>query len=158
MRPNEYDMGLGSRKAVYRPYAQAIPGAFGIEKFDKAPCRLACPANLNVQGYVQMVKEGKYREAIEIIMQDLPLPGVLGRVCPHPCEKSCRRLEVDEAIAIRELKRIAADNVKFNDIPVPEITPRDEKVAIIGSGPAGLTAAYFLALEGYQVSVYDAME
>ena len=150
-------MGLGSRKAVYKPYAQAIPGAFGIEKYDKAPCRLACPANLNVQGYVQMVKEGKYREAIEIIMRDLPLPGVLGRVCPHPCEKSCRRLEVDEAIAIRELKRVAADHVKFKDIPVPEITPRGEKVAIIGSGPAGLTSAYFLALEGYQVSVYDAM-
>ena len=150
-------MGLGSRKAVYRPYAQAIPGAFGIEKLDKAPCRLACPANLNVQGYVQMVKEGKHREAIGIIMQDLPLPGVLGRVCPHPCEKSCRRLEVDEAIAIRELKRVAADHVKFKDIPVPEISTRDEKVAIIGSGPAGLTAAYFLGLEGYQVSVYDSM-
>ena len=110
---------------------------------------MACPANLNVQGYVQMVKEGKYREAIEIIMRDLPFPGVLGRVCPRPCEKSCRRLEVDEAIAIRELKKVAADHVKLGEIPVPEITPRDEKVAIIGSGPAGLTAAYFLALEGY---------
>ncbi len=145
------------RKAVYKPYAQAIPGAFAIEKIDTAPCRMACPANLNVQGYVAMVKMGKYREAVEIIMQDLPFPGILGRICPHRCEKSCRRLELDEAISIRELKRVAADHVDLSDIPVPEITPRNEKVAIIGSGPAGLTAAYFLALDGYQVSVYESM-
>ena len=145
------------RKAVYKPYAQAIPGAFAIEKIDTAPCRVACPANLNVQGYVAMVKMGKYREAVEIIMQDLPFPGILGRICPHGCEKSCRRLELDEAISIRELKRVAADHVDLSDIPVPEITSRNEKVAIIGSGPAGLTAAYFLALDGYQVSVYESM-
>ncbi|MGB2930347.1 MAG: FAD-dependent oxidoreductase, partial [Desulfobacterales bacterium] len=124
---------------------------------DTAPCRVACPANLNVQGYVAMVKMGKYREAVEIIMQDLPFPGILGRICPHRCERSCRRLELDEAISIRELKRVAADHVDLSDIPVPEITSRDEKVAIIGSGPAGLTAAYFLALDGYQVSVYESM-
>ena len=150
-------MELVNRKAIFKPYAQAIPGAFAIEKFDLAPCRMACPGNLNVQGYVQMVKQGKYREAIEIIMRDLPLPGVLGRVCPHPCENSCRRLEVDEPVSIRELKRIAADHVNISDIPVPEITPRDEKVAVIGSGPAGLTAAYFLAQDGYKVSIYEAM-
>ena len=150
-------MGLADRKAAYKHYAQAIPGSFAINKLDRAPCTMACPANLNVQGYVAMVKMGKYREAIEIIMQDLPFPGVLGRVCPHRCEKSCRRLEVDEAIAIRELKRVAADNVKLIDIPLPKIISRNEKAAIIGSGPAGLTAAYFLALDGYKVSVYEAM-
>jgi len=157
VRPSEYDVALVGRKATFKPYAQAIPGAFAIEKLDKAPCRMACPANLNVQGYVQMVKAGKYREAVEIIMRDLPFPGVLGRVCPHACEKSCRRLEVDQAISIRELKRVAADHTDLNEIPVPEITPREEKVAIIGAGPAGLSAAYFLALEGYPVSVYEAM-
>ncbi|SPD75721.1 CoB--CoM heterodisulfide reductase iron-sulfur subunit A family protein [uncultured Desulfobacterium sp.] len=150
-------MELVGRKAAYKPYAQAIPGAFAIDKRDTAPCRMACPANLNVQGYVQMVKQGKFREAIEIIMRDLPFPGTLGRVCPHACEKSCRRLEIDEPISIRELKRVAADHTDLNDIPVPQIIKKDEKVAIIGSGPAGLTAAYFLALEGYQVSVYEAM-
>jgi len=150
-------MELADRKAIYMPYAQAIPGSFAIEKLDAAPCRMACPANLNVQGYVGMVKMGKYREAVKIIMEDLPFPGILGRICPHRCEKSCRRLELDEAISIRELKRVAADHVDLNDIPVPEITPRDEKVAIIGSGPGGLTAAYFLALDGYQVSVYESM-
>ena len=156
-RPSEYDMELGFRKAVYKPYAQAIPGGFAIEKFDTAPCRMACPANLNVQGYVAMVKEGKYREAIEIIMRDLPFPGVLGRICPHRCEKSCRRLEMDEPISIRELKRVAADHVNLSEIPVAEITPRNKNVAVIGSGPAGLSAAYFLALDGYQVSVYESM-
>ncbi|MDM8522389.1 FAD-dependent oxidoreductase [Desulfococcaceae bacterium HSG8] len=124
---------------------------------DQAPCSMACPAHLNVQGYVAMVKMGKYREAIEIIMKDLPFPGVLGRVCPHRCEKSCRRLETDEAISIRELKRVAADHVDLSEIPVPDIAPRNENVAIIGSGPAGLTAAYFLALDGYKVIVYEAM-
>ena len=156
-RPSEYDMELVTRKATYKPYAQAIPGGFAIEKLDRAPCRAACPAHLNVQGYVQMVKAGKYREAIQVIMRDLPFPGVLGRICPHRCENSCRRLEVDAAISIRELKRFAADQVDLNDIPVPEITPRNENVAIVGAGPAGLTAAYFLALDGYSVSVYEAM-
>ena len=150
-------MELVNRKATYKPYAQAIPGGFAIEKMDRAPCGMACPAHLNVQGYVQMVKQGKYREAIEIIMQDLPFPGVLGRICPHRCEKSCRRLEVDEPISIRELKRVAADHVNLADIPVPEITTRNENVAIIGAGPAGLTAAYFLAVDGYSVNVYEAM-
>ncbi|MGA7146099.1 MAG: FAD-dependent oxidoreductase, partial [Desulfobacterales bacterium] len=104
-----------------------------------------------------MVKMGKYREAVKIIMEDLPFPGILGRICPHRCEKSCRRLELDEAISIRELKRVAADHVDLRELPVPDITPRSEKVAIIGSGPAGLTAAYFLAMDGYQVGVYESM-
>ena len=156
-RPSEYDMEMVSRKATYKSYAQAIPGGFAIEKLDLAPCRMACPAHLNVQGYVQMVKAGKYLEAVKIIMEDLPFPGVLGRICPHRCEKSCRRLQVDEAISIRELKRIAADNTDLSEIPVPEVVPKNQKVAIIGSGPAGLTAAYFLAMAGYSVSVYEAM-
>jgi len=78
--PSEYDQGLTDKKAAYKKYAQAIPGAFAVQKADKAPCRLACPAGLNVQGYVQMVGEGKYEEALKIIMEDLPLPGVLGRI------------------------------------------------------------------------------
>ncbi len=150
-------MNLVTRKATYKPYAQAIPSGFAVEKLSKAPCRTGCPAGINVQGYVAMVKQGKYQEAIKIIMQKLPFPGVLGRVCPHPCENSCRRMEKDEAVSIRELKRVAADHVDLNDIPIPEITSKDKKVAIVGSGPAGLSAAYFLALDGYNVSVYEAM-
>jgi NADPH-dependent glutamate synthase beta subunit-like oxidoreductase len=80
--PTNTTRGLNLRKATYKRYAQAIPGAFAIQKTDKAPCRLACPAGLNVQGYVQMVGEGKYKEALQIIMEDLPLPGCPGAHLP----------------------------------------------------------------------------
>ncbi len=157
MLPNEYDRGLSNRKAAYKKYAQAIPGAFAIHKTDKAPCRLACPAGLNVQGYVQMVKEGKYEEALKIIMEDLPLPGVLGRICPHGCEDACRRCELDEPIAIRDLKRVAADQFDPRDIGIDCLPLRDDKVAIIGSGPAGLSAAYHLAKRGIQSTIFEAL-
>jgi heterodisulfide reductase subunit A-like polyferredoxin len=155
--PNEYDEGLSVRKAAYKRYAQAIPGAFAIEKCDKAPCRLACPAGLNVQGYVQMVREGKYKEALEIIMEDLPLPGVLGRICPHGCEEACRRCEVDDPVAIRDLKRLAADTFDPRQIEIARAAPRKERVAIVGSGPAGLSAAYHLARRGVLSTIYEAL-
>jgi heterodisulfide reductase subunit A-like polyferredoxin len=153
--PDEYNQGLNQRKATYKRYAQAIPGAFAIQKADKAPCRLACPAGLNVQGYVQMVKEGKYKEALEIIMEDLPLPGVLGRICPHGCEDACRRCEVDQPVAIRDLKRLAADQFDARQIEIECAPQRSEKVAIVGSGPAGLSAAYQLARRGIQATIYE---
>ena len=155
--PSEYDQGLTTRKATYKKYAQAIPGAFAIQKADKAPCRLACPAGLNVQGYVQMVKEGKYKEALEIIMEELPLPGVIGRICPHGCEDACRRAQVDEPVAIRDLKRLAADMFDPREIEVPCLPERKERVAIIGSGPAGLSAAYHLAKRGIKSTIFEAL-
>jgi heterodisulfide reductase subunit A len=90
-------------------------------------------------------------------MEKLPFPGVLGRVCPHPCEAQCRRQEVDAAIAIRDLKRFAADQTDLENIPVPEIEEKEQKAAIIGAGPAGLTAAYDLRLMGYQVTVFESL-
>jgi len=105
-----------------------------------------------------MVKEGKYREALEIIMRDLPLPGVLGRVCPHECENVCRRAEIDSPVAIRNLKRLAADMVDPRDIHIECAAPRDERVAIIGSGPAGLSAAYQLARRGVLSTIFEALE
>ena len=155
--PNEYDQCLGTRKATYKKYAQAIPGAFAIQKTNKAPCRMACPAGLNVQGYVQMVKQGKYKEALKIIMEDLPLPGVLGRICPHGCEEACRRCEVDDPVAIRDLKRLAADQFDPREIEIPCLPPRAEKVAIVGSGPAGLSAAYHLARRGILSTIFEAL-
>jgi len=107
--PNEFNLGLDAVKAINRLYSQAIPSTFVIKKYDRAPCTLTCPAGINVQGYVQLIKLGKYKEAVQLIMERLPLPGVLGRICPHPCEEQCRRRELDEAVAICALKRFAAD-------------------------------------------------
>jgi len=154
---NEYDLGLSTNKAAYKLYPQAIPGAFAIQKADKAPCRLACPAGLNVQGYVQMVGQGKYEEALKIIMEDLPLPGVLGRICPHGCEDACRRCEVDDPVAIRDLKRLAADQFDPRKIKIECLAPRKERVAIIGSGPAGLSAAYHLARKGVLSTIFESL-
>jgi heterodisulfide reductase subunit A-like polyferredoxin len=118
---------------------------------------LACPGGLNVQGYVQMVKEGKYKEALEIIMEDLPLPGVLGRICPHGCEDACRRCEVEQPVAIRDLKRLAADKFDPREVEIKCAPPKEEKVAIIGSGPAGLSCAYHLAKKGVQSTIFESL-
>ncbi|MGA7876149.1 MAG: FAD-dependent oxidoreductase, partial [Desulfoferrobacter sp.] len=94
---NEFDEHLSTRKAIYRFFPQAVPITFCIDKKDRAPCTVTCPAGLNVQGYIQLIGQGKYREAVQLIMEKVPLPGVLGRVCPHPCEFQCRRMEVEQA-------------------------------------------------------------
>lgn len=155
--PNEFDEFLSDRKAVYRFFPQAVPITFAIDKKKRAPCVNTCPAGINVQGYVQLIARGKYLEAVQLIMERVPLPGVLGRVCPHPCESQCRRAEVDHALAIRDLKRFAADRVDLAQLPVPKIQERPEKVAVVGSGPAGLTVAYDLRLKGYAVTIFEAL-
>ncbi|MGD8444891.1 MAG: NAD(P)-binding protein, partial [Desulfobacterales bacterium] len=156
--PSEWDEELGARKAIYRSFPQAVPITFCIDKKDRAPCVATCPAGINVQGYVQLIAQGKYQEAIQLIMERLPLPGVLGRVCPHPCESDCRRAEVDTPIAIRDLKRFAADQVDLVKLPLPKTEDRPEKIAVVGSGPAGLTVAYYLRLKGFQVTIFEALD
>jgi heterodisulfide reductase subunit A-like polyferredoxin len=155
--PSEFDEGLGTRKATFKPYAQAIPGAYVIEKLHQSPCTTACPNHVNAHAYVALIAQGKYREAMEVILRTLPFPGTIGRICPHPCEENCRRGEVDAPVSICALKRFVADQVDIDELPLPEITLREERAAVIGSGPAGLTAAYFLALDGYRVTVFEAL-
>ncbi|MBW2065522.1 MAG: FAD-dependent oxidoreductase [Deltaproteobacteria bacterium] len=157
IKSSEWDQGLGERRAIYRDFPQAVPITFTIEKKDRAPCVIACPAGINVQGYIQLIKQGRYQDAVNLILERIPLPGVLGRVCPHPCERECRRLEIDEALSIRELKRFAADRADLDELPLPQIQGRSEKVAVIGSGPAGLTVAYYLRQKGYKITIFEAL-
>ena len=155
--PNEWDVGTKMRKAIYISFPQAVPVRYAIDKKDRAPCVQTCPAGINIQGFVALIRVGKYREALELIMEKMPLPGSLGRICPAPCEGRCRRQEVDSPLAICKLKRFAADQVDWDTLPVPPIEkkPETEKVAIIGAGPAGLSSAYFLAKKGYHPTIFE---
>ncbi len=125
----------------------------------RGPCSLNCPAGTDCQGYVKLIAQGKFKEAVELVKDRVPLPASIGRVCPHPCETACRRKMVEEPISIAFLKSFAADeDLKSGDKFMPEIAESTGKsVGIIGGGPAGLTAAYFLAVKGHKVTVYDAM-
>lgn len=161
--PNEFDRELGMRKAIAKLYAQATPNKFGILKTGHAPCKVTCPANINVQGYVQLIKKREYLKAVNLIRERNPLSAVCGRVCTHPCESECRRNDVDSAVSIRLLKRFASDwemdLVKSGRLALPEEkTPPvgARKVAVVGAGPSGLTAAADLAERGYAVTVYEA--
>ncbi len=124
-----------------------------------APCQLNCPARTDCQGYVGLIANGEYDAALKLIKNKISLPASIGRVCPHPCEKACRRQNVEEPINIAQLKAFAADMDLKSDSYVPEVQePTGKKVAVIGGGPAGLTAAYYLTIMGHSVTVYDMME
>ena len=124
-----------------------------------APCQLNCPAHTDCQGYVGLIANGEYDSALKLIKNKIPLPASIGRVCPHPCEKACRRKNVEEPVNIAQLKAFAADMDLKSDSYMPEVSaPTGKKVAVIGGGPAGLTAAYYLNILGHSVTVYDMMD
>jgi heterodisulfide reductase subunit A len=155
--PNEFDMDMADRHAIYIPFPQAVPNKYTIDKRGWPPCKEACPAHIDVQGYVALVGQGKFPDALALIRQTIPFPAVIGRVCNHPCEEACNRGEYDQPIAICALKRFVAD-AEETPTPLPTIEAhRDQVVAVIGAGPAGLTAAHDLSVQGYAVTVFEAL-
>jgi NADH-quinone oxidoreductase subunit F len=122
-----------------------------------SPCQNACPAGVNVPGYVALISAGRPRDAYNLVRKDNPFPAICGRVCTHPCEGKCRRAQLDEPVAICDLKRYAADYVFTNEEPYTDLVfpKKSESVGIVGAGPSGLTCAYYLARLGYDVTVYE---
>jgi heterodisulfide reductase subunit A-like polyferredoxin len=157
--PDEFNGELSQRKAIYRPYPQGVPNAFAITKVGRAPCTAACPAGVSAQGYIALVRQRRYADALRLIRERIPFPTVCGRTCHHPCEGRCNRRYIDEPVAIQALKRFVTDQLHLAYRPAPEVVPqsRPERVAIVGSGPAGLTAAQDLVKMGYGATVFDAL-
>ncbi|HQG04552.1 MAG TPA: FAD-dependent oxidoreductase, partial [Thermoleophilia bacterium] len=155
--PDPYNEGLGERKAIFKLYPQAIPNTYAVTKKGHSPCKRACAVATSAQGYVALIREGRFAEAYTVVSEPNPFPAVCGRICTARCEDDCTRGEVDEPVAIRGLKRFVTDYANEH-VPLPEKAPvkYDEKVAVIGAGPSGLTAARELALLGYQTTVYEA--
>ena len=157
--PDEFNLGLSKRKAIHIFNSIAVPHKFLITKTETPPCRAACPIHVNVQGYIQLIKKGKFEEALAMVREANPFPGITGRICTHPCEAACSRAQVEEALAINLLKRFLYDHEvrqgKKWEIAAPP--PNGRKVAIVGSGPAGLMAAFDLRMKGYEVTVFERM-
>jgi len=157
--PSRFDEGLAVQHAAYKLYPQAVPNAFAIEKRGISPCRDACPAHQRAQGYIALIREGRYEDALRVIKEDNPFPGICGRICNHRCEDACTRARLDEAINIRALKRFVTDKVYAQPRTPQEPAERihEERAAIIGAGPCGLTAAQDLCKMGYGVTVLEAL-
>ncbi|MCX5807499.1 MAG: FAD-dependent oxidoreductase [Proteobacteria bacterium] len=158
---SEFNMGTGPRKAIYIPFPQAIPNKASIDKRVDRPCKAACvdacPIHTNVLGYLKHISEGRFADAYMLIRATNPFPSVCGRVCYAPCEKVCNRGQLDDPLAIRDLKRFAVDQFDVDSLEVPQITKTEKKVAVIGAGPAGLACAHNLAIEGHEVTVFEAL-
>ena len=155
-----FNESLVQRHAVYKQYPQAVPNAYAITKAGIAPCRDACPASQRAQGYIALIREGRWEDAHRVIKMDNPFPGICGRICNHRCETVCNRGKLDEPINIRALKRFVTDKIyekPRQEITPAEITHPEDRVAIIGAGPCGLTAAQDLIMSGFPVTVFEAM-
>jgi heterodisulfide reductase subunit A2 len=168
---NTFDRGLSLRKAAYRHSAQAVPGAYVIEKNGIAPCRAACPTDQRAQGYIALVRQKRYADAYWAIRREHPFPSVCGRVCNRRCEEQCSRSQVDEPVSIMRIKRFVADWAYAHRAELPNMrdkslvgtpflhkpAPSGKKIAIIGAGPAGLTAGMDLERLGHKVTVFESM-
>lgn len=154
--PSEFDEGLGRRQAIFRPFPQAVPNVFVISRRGTPPCQSGCPIHQNAQAYIALIAQGRFREALEVILRDNPLPAICGRICTHPCTIACTRAGVDDPVHIPGLKRFITDLYPDYALPKPA-ADRSEKAAIIGAGPAGLMCAYELRQRGYRPVIFEAL-
>lgn len=154
--PNDFDFGVSQRTAIDRQFTNAVPGTFAVEKKGWSPCKSACAVHTSAQGYVALIAAGRYDDAYRVASEPNPFTSVCGRICTHLCETACARGEVDEPIAIASLKRFLADTVQPTLKVEPAPVIHDERVAVVGAGPAGLTCARDLAQLGYRVTVLEA--
>ncbi|TKJ36803.1 MAG: 4Fe-4S ferredoxin [Planctomycetes bacterium B3_Pla] len=159
--PDEYNQLLGDRKAIFKEYPQAVPNKFAMTRIGVAPCHDSCPIYGNPSGYVALAAAGKYAEAYVSATETNPFPSICGRICEHPCEQVCNRANLDSPVSIAYVKRFLAD---WYDEHGEKLTPEQKqesivengrKVAVIGSGPAGLSAALELRKMGYGVTVFE---
>ncbi len=157
--PDTFNENLSQRRAAYKLYPQAVPNAYAIEKLGVSPCRDACPAGQRAQGYIALIREGRYADALRVIKEDNPFPGICGRICNHRCEDACNRGLIDEPVNIHSLKRFVTDKVYAGERKPVEPAERKlaQRIAVIGAGPCGLTAAQDLAKLGYGVTIIEAL-
>ncbi len=152
-RPLPYDTEWGPDKwnPDYRINSQVVVDT------GTSPCKAECPAHIGIQGYIKLASQGRYTEALELIKQENPFPAVCGRICPRNCETACTRTDVDDPIAIDDIKKfIAEQDLNMNRRYVPKVKHQyGNKIAVIGAGPSGLSCAYYLAVDGYKVTVYE---
>ncbi|MHB8111797.1 MAG: FAD-dependent oxidoreductase, partial [Syntrophorhabdaceae bacterium] len=154
---NVYNEEMSLRSAAFINFPQAIPSTYMIDR-QLSPCIYTCPINLDARDYIALIAEGKFLEALDLIREKLPFPGIIGRICAHPCENACLRgRQVDQPLAICALKRFVADyEIGRREVVIPPIENESpKKVAVIGAGAAGLTCAIELRKAGYQVTVFD---
>jgi len=157
--PSEFDMNLCERTAAYRSFPQAIPCTYTIDRLGISPCSAKCPAGIPAHAYVALARAGRYTEAFNKVVEQTPFVATLGRTCPATCETECSRKQTGRSVSIRLIKRYLADLQAEKKFYKPE--PAEEtgkKINIIGAGPAGLTAAFHLAMCGHEVHVFDASE
>ena len=154
---DQFNADMVSRRAAYIAFPQAVPKKAVIERAGTSPCTYNCPAGIKAHGYIALIRSGQYEEAFDLILEATPLVGSLGRACYAPCEAECSRGGLEGPLAIRRLKRFIADTHYAKGPATVEVPPPNgKKIAIVGSGPAGLTAAWHLARAGYTVKIFEA--